>query len=205
MGRRFEPDGAYCASRQLTNQPKIPVMPFPLVTARLSISPLELSDLDVFVEYRQDPEIARFQSWDVDFSKEQGLELIQSQVGIEFPGLGDWLQLGVREISTGKLLGDLALHALEEEHRYEIGFTLAKTHQGTGFAKEAAAKLLEFLFFEKNALSVEAATDRRNLASINLLKSLGFPQVPSRSWDEEFKDETVTVDVFQIHRTEVSN
>lgn len=180
-------------------------MLYPLITNRLSISPLALGDLEAFVGYRQDPLVARFQSWNIDFSREQGLELIHSQAEVEFPTLGDWLQLGIKEISTGKLLGDLALHALEQEHRYEIGFTLARANQGKGFAKEAAAKLLEFLFNEKHALSVEASTDRRNIASINLLKSLGFTQVPSRSWVEEFKGETVTVDVFELHRTEVLN
>jgi aminoglycoside 6'-N-acetyltransferase len=175
-------------------------MRFQLETTRLSISTLELSDLDAFVRYRQDSEIARFQSWDIDFSREQGLELIHSQIGVAFPAPGDWLQLGIREISTGKLLGDLALHALESENRFEIGFTLDPAHQGKGFAKEAAAKLVEFLFKEKHALSVEASTDRRNVASIKLLKSLGFTQLPGRSWDEEFKGETVTVDVFEINR-----
>ena len=199
------PTGPTAFLSKSTNQPKIPLMPFPISTTRLSISPLELGDLEVFVGYRQDPQVSRFQSWDIDFSKEQALELIQSQAGVEFPALGDWLQLGIKEISTGKLLGDLALHALEQQHRYEIGFTLDTAHQSKGFAKEAAAKLLEFLFNEKHALSVEASTDRRNIASINLLKSLGFTEVPSRSWDEEFKGETVTVDVFELHRTEVLN
>ena len=176
-------------------------MKLDLQTDRLQISPLEAADLDSFVRYRQQPEVARFQSWDCDFSREQGLKLIQSQAGISFPPPGEWLQLGVRDKSTGKLLGDLALHSLERENSYEIGFTIAKEHQGEGIGKEAAAKLLRFLFDEIGAEFVEANTDSRNVASIRLLESLGFSQLVDRSWVEEFKSETVTVYVFEVTRS----
>jgi RimJ/RimL family protein N-acetyltransferase len=173
-----------------------------LTTNRLQISPLEFADLDPFVNYRQQPEVARFQSWDTDFSKDQGLKLIQSQADISFPPSGEWLQLGVRNKSTGELLGDLALHSLDRENCYEIGFTIDLKHHGKGFGKEAAARLLTHLFDERGAELVEANTDSRNVASIRLLTSLGFSQQASRSWVEEFKNETVTVYVFELNRTD---
>ena len=176
-------------------------MKLELQTDRLQISPLEAVDLASFVSYRQQPEVARFQSWNCDFSQEQGLQLIQSQAGISFPPPGEWLQLGVRDNSTGELLGDLALHSLDIENSYEIGFTIAKEHQGKGFGKEAAARLLRYLFDEVGAGLVEANTDSRNICSIRLLSSLGFSQQVDRSWVEEFKGETVTVYVFAVTRS----
>lgn len=176
-------------------------MQYPLLTERLSISPLNIDDLDAFVSYRQDLEIARFQSWDVDFSRNQAIDLIQSQAELVFPPIGQWLQLGIRDRSTGYLLGDLALHNLEQENHYEIGFTVAKENQGKGIGKEALAKLLEVLFTENGGQIVEASTDRRNVASIRLLQSLGFTQEPNRSWVELFKGEIVTVDVFELRKS----
>lgn len=172
-----------------------------LQTNRLQISPLEAADLDAFVSYRQQPEVARFQSWDSDYSIEQGLKLIQSQAGISFPPSGEWLQLGVRDKSNGELLGDLALHSLDRENYFEIGFTIDSKHHGKGVGKEAAARLLTYLFDERGAELVEANTDSRNIASIRLLISLGFSQQTDRSWLEEFKNETVTVHVFELSRT----
>lgn len=173
-------------------------MPYPLITQRLRIQPLSLNDLDSFVEYRQDPDVARFQSWDTSYSSSQALELIQSQQGVELPDEGEWLQLAIHDFSTGSHVGDLALHRIQdEEDAFEIGFTIAKQHQGRRFAKEAASCLISYLSAEAKAKKFTAATDRRNIASVKVLESLGFSQVPEKSWTEEFKNELVTVDFFE--------
>lgn len=173
-------------------------MEIDIQTDRLQISPLRTEDLDAFVSYRQQPDVARFQSWSSDFSREQGLHLIESQAAFSFPPLGEWLQIGVRDKSTCNLLGDLALHSLEIQNCYEIGFTIAKEHRGKGLGKEAVAALLDYLRRDRGAKLFEANTDSRNLASIGLLKSLGFRRLVDRSWVEEFKNETVTVHVFEL-------
>jgi RimJ/RimL family protein N-acetyltransferase len=174
-------------------------MTYPLLTERLSIEPLATPDLKAFVRYRQDPEVARFQSWESSYSESQARDLIESQADLSSPAAGDWLQLAIHDRQNGELLGDLALHTLEHEHNvFEIGFTIAGEHQGKGVAREAAARLIEFLFQEQNALTIRACTDRRNLPSINLLLSLGFELQPAKSWEEFFKNENVTVDQFEL-------
>jgi len=172
-------------------------MAYPLLTPRLSIEQLNLSDLDAFVSYRQDAEIARFQSWDTNYSAEQALELIESQAGVVLPLQGQWLQLAVHEQISGELVGDLALHSqTDSQSVFEIGFTIAIKHQGNGFAREAVSKLMSFLFSEVGAQKIVANTDRRNSPSIRLLLNLGFEFHPSKSWTENFKDEIATVDYF---------
>ncbi len=172
-------------------------MTYPLLTPRLSIEPLRLSDLDTFVDYRQDAEIARFQSWDTTYSAEQAVVLIESQAGVKLPKEGQWLQLGIQDQISGELVGDLALHLVSESQSvFEVGFTIASRHQGQGFAREAASRLMSFLFSEIGAEKIVANTDRRNTASIRLLVSLGFKFHPEKSLTEIFKDEIVTVDYF---------
>lgn len=173
-------------------------MAFPLVTERLSISPLERADLTSFVSYRRDPEVARYQSWEPSYSTDQGLELVGSQVSFERLEIDDWLQLGVRERDTHRLVGDLAIHKLVEPAEFEIGFTFAKSDQGKGYAFEAASRLIQFLFDEAHATKVIATPDSRNSKSISLLEKLGFIANPSKSWVEEFKGQTVTVDFFEL-------
>lgn len=174
-------------------------MPYPLLTERLSIAPLGHQDVDAFVGYRQDPEIARFQSWDTGYSREQALALVDSQVGVTLPAAGDWLQLAVHQRETGELLGDLALHSLEESPgEFELGFTLARQHQGHGYAREAAARLIGYVFDEVGATKMVATTDQRNASSIRLLMNLGFYQVPAKTWTEQFKGELVTVNFFEL-------
>ena len=173
-------------------------MIYPLLTTRLRIEPLKLSDLDAFVGYRQDPEIARFQSWDTGYSAAQAFELIESQAGVSLPKPGEWLQLAIHEKINGELVGDLALHSLIDcESVFEIGFTLASKQQGKGFALEAASKLLNSLFAEVGANKIIPNTDRRNKLSIKLLLKLGFELHPNKSWADLFKDEFVTVDYYE--------
>jgi RimJ/RimL family protein N-acetyltransferase len=174
-------------------------MAYPLLTERLSIEPLATDDLQAFVRYRQDPAIARFQSWETSYSESQARDLIDSQAGLTAPDPGDWLQLAIHEVRTGELLGDLALHAIEDEfNAFEIGFTIAGNHQGKGVAREAAGRLIDFLLQEQKATVIRACTDRRNTPSIKLLLSLGFEVQPTKSWDEFFKNENVTVDQYEL-------
>lgn len=173
-------------------------MDYPLLAQRLTIQPLAREDLLDFVSYRQDPEIAKFQSWDTNYSKEQALALIESQAGVLIPAQGNWLQLALHHAESNELLGDLALHSLTKDE-FEIGFTIAKQHQGKGFAKEAASALVTHLFRELGAIRVIANTDSRNTASISVLIALGFVQDPSKSWVELFKNEMVTVHYFELN------
>jgi RimJ/RimL family protein N-acetyltransferase len=172
-------------------------MSYPLLTERLSIQPLSIDDLDSFVAYRQDPEIARYQSWDTSYSKTQAKELIDSQSGILLPGKDQWLQLAIHNRISGELVGDLAIHAIEADNSiFEIGFTLARKHQGKGFAKEASRKLLTHLTLQ-GASKFFANTDSRNTPSIKLLTALGFELQPSKGWSEQFKGKLVKVECFE--------
>ena len=175
-------------------------MAYPLFTQRLSIEPLGNRDLGRFVAYRQDPDVARYQSWDISYSGQQAMELLQSQENVLIPSTGNWLQLAIHDQETGELLGDLALHSLDQEGLFfEIGFTLARANQGKGIAREALSRLIQYLFVEVGAISVFANCDKRNLSAIRLLLSLGFEEIPSKSWTEQFKNELVQVRHFELN------
>jgi RimJ/RimL family protein N-acetyltransferase len=206
VGRRFEPVGAYRKRKfhfkamlaWTVKRSRYPVlMPFPLLSQRVSVEPLTLRDVDEFVRYRQDPETARFQSWDTSYSTQQGVDLVQSQTDVVLPAPGDWLQLAIHDRETGELLGDLALHTIDDvELTFEIGFTLATKNQGSGIAREAVRRLLDFLFDEVGAISVCAHCDSRNSRSIALLDALEFEQRPADSTIENFKGEPLIVNFF---------
>lgn len=188
-----------CSPAEYTSSVK-----FPLLSERLSIEPLGIEDLGTFLSYRQDPDIARFQSWDPGYSEAQARDLIDSQNGVLFPEKGEWLQLAIHLLDSGHHVGDLALHSLETDFEFELGFTVAKDQQGKGLAKEAASTLIGYLFNEHGAKRIVATPDARNSASKGLLSSLGFIADPSRSWQEEFKGEFVTVEFFELRNTRLS-
>ncbi len=139
---------------------------------RLWIRRFNDSDLTPFMAYRNDPEVARYQSW--DFCDEQEAmafirEMESGRAGVP----GEWVQFAIESKETGALLGDCALRVDEHEpYRAEIGFTLAREHQGKGFASEAVSLLLDYAFGTLGLHRVVAIADCRNAPSVALLERL---------------------------------
>ncbi len=143
-------------------------------TDRLLIRNLNLSDVDDFYVYRSNPEIAIYQGFEV-MTKEQSEVFIKTQLDKEFGKAGKWVQYGIENKLTKKIIGDCAIRlSKDDETIAEIGVTISHLEQKKGYAKEVIAGILEFLFIKKNIRRVIEIVDEQNIASINLFKSLGF-------------------------------
>jgi RimJ/RimL family protein N-acetyltransferase len=144
-------------------------------TERLTVRAMLPSDVEPFVAYRSDPEVARYQTWS-HYTPEQGRELVAEMQSLR-PGIpGEWFQLAVTDVD-GQLVGDLATHVDADEHRQlEVGFTLAPGHQGRGYATEALRGLLGHAFGTWGMHRVVAITDALNHPAAALLLRVGFRQ-----------------------------
>lgn len=145
-----------------------------LETARLRLRHFTASDLAVFMAYRNDPDVARYQSWE-GISEPEARTFIAQQQGLQ-PGVpGQWFQIALEIKDTGALVGDCALKIEEQDaHQAEIGYTLSRGYQGRGLATEAVARVLEYAFTTLELERVVATTDCENGASVTLLERLGF-------------------------------
>jgi RimJ/RimL family protein N-acetyltransferase len=160
-----------------------------LTSARLILRRFRASDLDNFVTYRSDPEVARFQSWD-NFTAEDGRQFIDEMAALHPDMPGQWFQIAIELKATGAMIGDCALHALADApNEAEIGFTLARGLQGQGYAREAVACLLDYVFGPLRKVRVVALTDVRNISSITVLERLGFSRDPAPREPVTFKGE----------------
>jgi RimJ/RimL family protein N-acetyltransferase len=141
---------------------------------RLRIRRFKDSDLSPFMTYRNDPEVARYQSWDSCNEREARAfirEMQSAQPGVP----GDWFQFAIESKETQDLIGDCALRVDEHEpYRAEIGFTLAREYQGRGFAWEAVSRLLDYAFGPLGLHRVVAIADCRNVPSVALLERVGM-------------------------------
>jgi RimJ/RimL family protein N-acetyltransferase len=142
-------------------------------TPRLRVRAMLPSDVEAFVAYRSDPDVARYQSWE-DYTLEQGQALVADMQRLR-PGIpGEWYQLAIAD-DAGELVGDLAMCVDADEHRQlEVGFTLAPEHQGHGYGTEALRGLLTHAFDTLDLHRVVAVTDARNEAAAALLTRVGF-------------------------------
>lgn len=145
-------------------------------TERLLIRNLHTNDLSSFLLYRSDPEVTKYQGFDV-MNEEQALAFIQEHKDKYFGEPGEWVQYAIENKATKKLIGDCAIKLQEENARIaEIGITLSPLHQQKGFAKEAVTALLDWLFTHHKIHRIVETVDAENQASIRLLKSIGFRQ-----------------------------
>ena len=143
-------------------------------TERLRARPMVLDDLEPFVAYRADPEVARFQSWS-DFSLADGRALLAALEGSTLGTPGEWYQIALEDRAYGGLVGDLAAKVSGIERReMELGFTLAPARQGKGYGTEALRALLDVAFGTLGMHRVIAVTDALNAPAAALLERVGM-------------------------------
>lgn len=174
-------------------------MPYPLLTERLSIGPLIETDAAVFTRYRQDPVVARYQSWSADFGEADAARLIAAQPPGALPPAGGWLQLAVRARTGREMLGDVALHRVADQpHTVELGVTFSREHQGHGYATEALLAVLEELFEVHAVHRTIAHCDARNTAVAAVLRRVGMRQEARAIEADWFKGEWTTLDTWAM-------
>jgi RimJ/RimL family protein N-acetyltransferase len=124
--------------------------------------------------YRNDPGVARYQSWE-GISEAEARTFIQEQKEIQ-PGVpGRGFQVAIELKETGVLIGDCYFTVNElDDRQAEIGFTLSRNYQGQGFATEAVSSFLNYVFLTFNLHRIIAITDCENTASVALLERLGM-------------------------------
>ncbi|MFF7215158.1 GNAT family N-acetyltransferase [Streptomyces sp. NPDC008238] len=101
------------------------------------------------------------------------------------PAEPGWFQYAVELVAGGELIGDIGVCLHDNRMQAELGFTLARAHQGHGYAAEAVTTLLDRLFTECGLHRVSAECDARNSASARLLERVGFRlegRRPAHSW-----------------------
>lgn len=152
--------------------------PFPIVAGIAVLRRLELNDLAAFQAYRSDPQVGRFQGWSV-MSDKEATAFLSDMHACQLLRPGTWLQLGIAEPRSMRLLGDIGLRLAESQDEAEVGFTLAPHAQGRGIATAAVSAAIEFVFRNTPAERVIGITDARNIASIRLLARVGMQMLGS--------------------------
>jgi ribosomal-protein-alanine N-acetyltransferase len=134
------------------------------------------ADTEMFYKYRSDEELMKFQGFKVK-SIEEARGFITEQTEKFFGKPGEWVQYGIELSETKTLIGDCAIKLQAEDERIaEIGITISQKYQQKGFAKEVLFALMKWLFEEKKLHRIVETVEAENIASIKLLRSVGFRQ-----------------------------
>jgi ribosomal-protein-alanine N-acetyltransferase len=118
--------------------------PYWLTTERLALRRFTSADLDWLAELYSDGDVTRYLGGVK--SRSEARELLDTRIlqyDDEHPGLGIWMTV---ERATGMCLGFHLLNHIRGESIFQIGFTLAKSAWGTGFATEMADEYIRVSF-----------------------------------------------------------
>lgn len=154
---------------------KMPVSP--IATDRLLLRPYTAADLDDLFAMHSREDVVRYLYWDVRDRDQVAAMLERRMTMTALETEGDALVLAVELKAARRVIGDVLLHWLSDEHRQgEIGFIFHPTVHGQGYASEAAREMLR-LGFEVLALHrIAGRCEAGNVRSARLMERLGMRQ-----------------------------
>ncbi|MBD2653369.1 GNAT family N-acetyltransferase [Synechocystis sp. FACHB-383] len=169
----------------------------PQSTERLILRRFIDVDLERFLAYRQDPQVAQFQGWSM-LSEAEGKSFIKEMQTAVIGIPGEWFQMAIAYKQSNLLIGDIGIQIYAKDPtNVEVGFTLNQQEQGKGYAQEAVSALIHLLFKLGSINKIVAITDSRNESSIRLLKRLGMRL--SNSLEVEFRGEWCVEQTFELN------
>lgn len=144
-----------------------------LATERMTLRPLDAADAPALFAIFSDPAVARYGSsppW-------AALDVAQERIERNRRSAADGsaLSLGLFRRTDGALIGTCTFFHVDEQcRRAEIGYSLAASSWGQGYATEAVDALLAYGFGEMKLNRVEADIDPANAPSARVLERQGF-------------------------------
>lgn len=167
-----------------------------LETARLVLRPLRESDTDAYAEMMADPEVARFLTPDQKpLSAADSWRQVAMLLGHwQLRGFGMWA-VAERD-RPDALVGRLGPHQPGGWPDFEIGWGLARSVWGRGYATEGAAAAMRYAFEVLNRPRVISLIDPHNVRSAAVARRLG--ERPVSKWTYHGRE----LDVYAIDREE---
>ncbi|MEU7315432.1 GNAT family N-acetyltransferase [Streptomyces sp. NPDC007083] len=157
-----------------------------LLTERLLLRAWRESDLAPWAAMNADPQVREHFPGVLDRA-ESDASVARFQADLEARGWGWW---AVEVRASGEFTGFAGLDPVEEElpvEGVEVGWRLARSAWGHGFATEAGRAALEFGFASLGLPEIVAITPVGNVRSQAVMRRLGMTHDPA----DDFEDPTV--------------
>jgi len=142
-------------------------------TARLTIRPFQLADLDAYhQQIYSDPDVTRYLPGGRPRPRHETEDVIA--LFINHRRREGFSIDAVIETVTGQLIGHCGLHRLKEDRNVEIGYSFGKLYWGQGYATEAAYAMLRYGFETLELHRIIALAMLPNTASQRVMQKLGM-------------------------------
>jgi RimJ/RimL family protein N-acetyltransferase len=154
-----------------------------LSTGRLALRGWRESDLEPWAAMNADPEVREY--FPELLTREQSAaSMAHFQAELDQRGYGWW---AVEVRATGEFIGFAGLDPVDEEMPFtgvEIGWRLARSAWGHGYATEAALAVLAFGFDTLALPEILAMTATANVRSQAVMRRIGMTHDPADDFDD---------------------
>ncbi|MGC5225498.1 GNAT family N-acetyltransferase [Micromonospora sp. DT81.3] len=146
----------------------------PVHGSRVTLDLLRDDDLEALYAMQSDPEVCRYLLYEARSRRQVVEVLARDAEAARLENPDDYVQPAIRD-EDGHFAGTMYFHLTSVDDRTaEIGWILAPSAQGKGYATEAARLLLDLAFGELGLHRVYAELDPRNAASVAICERLGM-------------------------------
>lgn len=159
-----------------------------LRTDRLILRPWRESDVQPWAAMNADPQVREFLG-DLLTREESAASVAHFQAQLDERGFGFW---AVEVQSTGEFIGFTGLDQVDEGMPFtgiEIGWRLARSAWGHGYATEAALASLAYGFETLALPEIVAVTTAANLRSQAVMRRIGMTRDPAEDFDDPAEPE----------------
>ena len=146
-----------------------------VVTDRLVLRVLSADESRAILDGRREG-----RSWADDYPTEGDVVVAALAMASGEESLPPWCAYQVVERATGVVVGGAGFKGPPREGVVEVGYGLAVSARGRGYATEAVRALVGLAHDHANEASIEAETDPGNTASQRVLLRAGFADVGVR-------------------------
>jgi len=174
----------------------MPLPPFPEIrTARLVIRAVAEPDLADLLEVNGDDEVTRFLPYATWRGPDDAAAWLARMEALCATGAAR--QLVIERQPDRKVIGTVLLFQFDEPSaRAEVGYVLGRTHWRQGYATEALRAVCRHAFEDMGIRRMEAEARPDNVASNELLLSLGFTHEGRLRQRWTAKDETYDTNIY---------
>lgn len=145
-----------------------------IISERLIMRTIQLSDSDSIFSYRSNAAINQYQGW-IPKTIDDVHDFILNLTTPEINQSDTWFQFVIIKSDNTEIIGDIGVHFhASDNSQVEMGCTLNYEYHGKGFAFEAVHAVINYLFDELGKRRIVASIDSRNHASIRLIERFGF-------------------------------
>ncbi|MCP1144419.1 GNAT family protein [Lysinibacillus endophyticus] len=172
-----------------------------IYTERLHLRKMHINDSPSLFKIWSDPDVTKFMNID-NFQDESQAKEIISYLN-ELAEDEKAIRYSIIELTSGDIIGSCGFNSLDfDNEKAEIGYELAKSHWGKGYAPEAIDGLLDYAFNTLKLNRIEAKVEPENINSIKVLEKLHFIYEGTLRQSEKSKGRFIDLNMYSLLRTE---